>query len=81
VLADLRNYLPPFVCDSFKHAIPAFARRLNGFYFSDAVLTGGETRSPSPVRLARVKDLQSSISGLFSASEGGGMPAASWHQR
>ena len=72
VLADLRNCLPSYVCDTIKHAIPAFARRLKGFDLPDAVLTGVETRSSCPVRLVRGKDFQASISGLYPAGEGGG---------
>jgi hypothetical protein len=72
LLADLRNCLPPYVCDTIKHAIPAFARRLKGFDLPDAVLTGVETRSSCPVRLVRGKDFQASISGLYPAGEGGG---------
>jgi len=72
VPADLRNCLPAYVCDTIKHAIPAFARRLKSFDLPDAVLTGVETRSSCPVRLVRGKDFQASISGLYPAGEGGG---------
>jgi uncharacterized FAD-dependent dehydrogenase len=60
------------VCDTIKHAISAFSRRLKGFDLQDAVLTGVETRSSCPVRLVRGKDFQASISGLYPAGEGGG---------
>ena len=72
VPADLRDCLPDYVCGTIKHAIPAFARRLKGFDLPDAVLTGVETRSSSPVRLARGDNFQSSVSGLYPAGEGGG---------
>jgi len=72
VPANLRNCLPAYVCDTIKHAVPVFARRLKGFDLPDAVLTGVETRSSCPVRLVRGKDFQASISGLYPAGEGGG---------
>ena len=70
--ANLREALPSFVADTLIGAIPDFARRLRGFDRDDALLTGVETRSSSPVRIARGEDLQSSIRGLYPAGEGAG---------
>lgn len=72
VPADLRTCLPPYVCDTLLQAVPAFARRLRGFDLPEAVLTGVETRSSSPVRVLRGEDFQSSVRGLYPAGEGAG---------
>jgi uncharacterized FAD-dependent dehydrogenase len=55
-----------------KEAVPHFARRLKCFDMEDAVLTGPETRSSSPVRIVRDDTLQSVITGLYPAGEGAG---------
>lgn len=64
--------LPDFVWQSITSAIPEFNRRLYGFAWGEALLTGPETRSSSPVRILRSADCQSSISGLFPCGEGAG---------
>ena len=65
--------LPGYVTETLRGAIPLMARRLRGFDASDAVLTGVETRSSSPVRVTRGDDGQSlSTAGLFPCGEGGG---------
>lgn len=71
-LADLRRALPDFVGETLSGAIPEFGRRIRGFDRPDAVLTGVETRSSSPVRIHRGEDCQSSIDGLYPAGEGAG---------
>ncbi len=53
VWCDLREVLPPFVCDALQEALPLLDRKLKGFADSDAVMTGVETRSSSPVRILR----------------------------
>jgi len=73
VPADLRRCLPDYVCAAMAEGIQVFDRRLRGFADADAVLTGVETRSSSPVRLPRGADMQSvSLPGLFPAGEGAG---------
>lgn len=64
--------LPDFIWRSIVEAIPEFDRRLQGFAWGEAVLTGPETRSSSPVRILRGADCQSSISGLIPCGEGAG---------
>ncbi len=70
--ADLRECLPPFVAESLRVALPEFGRKLRGFDRYDAVLTGVESRSSSPVRLTRDEDCQSAVRGLFPCGEGAG---------
>jgi uncharacterized protein len=70
--SDIRRCLPGYVCDTIRQSIPAFARQLRGFDLPDAVLTGVETRSSSPVRLTRGDDYQASIGGIYPAGEGAG---------
>ncbi len=72
VPSDLRECLPGFVCDALKEAIRAFDRKLKGFALADAILTGVETRSSSPVRIPRDESYQSNVRGLFPAGEGAG---------
>ncbi|MBN1780511.1 hypothetical protein JW948_05245 [bacterium] len=72
VFADLNTCLPDFVSDALKKAIPRLNRKMRGFLHPDAVLTGIETRSSSPVRMNRDNDFQCSIQGVFPAGEGAG---------
>lgn len=69
---DLSRCLPEFAADAMREAIPVFGRKLKGFDLGDAVLTGVETRSSSPVRIIRDKNLTGSIEGLYPAGEGAG---------
>ena len=70
---DLARCLPPFVTDAIRQAIPAFAARIPGFDHPDAIMTGVETRTSSPLRIARDETLQSpTVRGLFPAGEGAG---------
>ncbi|MBP3388883.1 MAG: FAD-dependent monooxygenase [Clostridia bacterium] len=71
-LCDLRECLPGFVADSLREALAGFGRQLNGFDRPDAVLTGVESRSSSPVRLLRDETGQASIRGLYPCGEGAG---------
>ena len=65
--------LPPYVTETLRAAIPRLARHLRGFDSPDAVLTGVETRSSSPVRVTRGDDLRSvSTAGLWPCGEGAG---------
>lgn len=69
---DLRECLPPFVASSLKDALPIFGRQLHGFDRPDAVLTGVESRSSSPVRLLRDSRGQSAVAGIYPCGEGAG---------
>ncbi len=67
------EYLPDFITDSLRAAIPDFDDWMRGFYYPDAVLTGPETRTTSPVRVARNGNFESvTIQGLYPAGEGAG---------
>jgi hypothetical protein len=72
-MTDLRECLPIYVISAIKETLPVFEKRIRGFTLADAVLTGIETRTSSPVRILRGKDYQSiSIKGLYPAGEGSG---------
>jgi hypothetical protein len=73
-LADPRQpSLPPYVLDAIREALPAFERQIPGFARADAVLTGVETRTSSPLRMTRGRDSQSlNVKGLYPAGEGAG---------
>jgi uncharacterized protein len=73
-LGDLSQALPEYAIDAIREAIPAFASQLRGFDRDDAVLTGVETRTSSPVRITRDADtLQSlNVCGLYPCGEGAG---------
>lgn len=64
--------LPDFAVESLKEAMPHFARKIRGFDLPEAKLTAVESRSSSPVRIARGEDLESSIKGLYPGGEGAG---------
>ena len=71
--ADLADCLPGYAVDALREALPAFDRKLRGYALPDAVLTGVETRSSSPVRIPRGKGLESlGVRGLYPAGEGAG---------
>jgi len=70
---DLRRILPDEVTTTLAAALPQFGRQLHGFDHGEAVLTGPETRSSSPVRIVRGKDFQSSnMGGIYPCGEGAG---------
>lgn len=69
---DLSQCLPAFAVDAMREAIPVLGRKLKGFDAGDAVMTGVETRSSSPVRIPRNEQLMSSMEGLYPAGEGAG---------
>jgi len=71
--ADLHAALPAWATEAMHEALPAFGRKLKGYDLPDAVMTGVETRTSSPVHIARGDDLQSpSVRGLYPAGEGAG---------
>ena len=72
-MTDLSSCLPDFVIDAFREALPIFGRQIANYDHPDAVMTGVETRTSSPIRITRGKDLQSlNIAGLYPAGEGAG---------
>ena len=71
--ADMRAVLPAGVIEALKSAIVDMDRRLHGFANAEAVLTGAETRTSSPIRIERDESLQSvSVKGLYPCGEGAG---------
>lgn len=72
--ADLNEILPEFVTETMKEAIIELDKKLHGFAKKDAVLTGVETRSSSPVQIIRDKDSLNSVNvkGLYPCGEGAG---------
>ena len=70
---DLSSCVPAYVTEALREAIPAFDRQIKGFAMADAVLTGVETRTSSPIRIKRGPDFQSiNTRGLYPAGEGAG---------
>ena len=71
---DLSRALPPYVIEAIREALPVFDRRIAGFAMHDAVLTGVETRTSSPIRILRnPKTLESvNVRGLYPGGEGSG---------
>lgn len=71
--ADLSGALPGYAIDAIREALPVFDKQIKGFAMDDAVLTGVETRTSSPVRITRGDDFQSvNVKGLYPAGEGAG---------
>lgn len=68
---NLEDLFPDFITSAMREAIPVFGRRLCGFD-TEALLTGPETRSSSPVRINRDSSLQTAVRGLYPAGEGAG---------
>jgi uncharacterized FAD-dependent dehydrogenase len=72
-LTDLADCLPNFAVAAIREAIPAFDRQIKGFAMADAVMTGVETRTSSPIRIGRDDSYQSTNTrGLYPAGEGAG---------
>jgi uncharacterized FAD-dependent dehydrogenase len=70
---DLSHALPDFAIEALREAIPAFNKKIQGFSMFDAVLTGIETRTSSPIRITRGEQLESlNTQGLYPAGEGAG---------
>ena len=69
---DLHRVLPERITSALEQALPLLDRNLKGFADPDAVLTGPETRSSSPVRILRGENRQSGLTGLYPAGEGAG---------
>ena len=72
-LGDLSKALPEFAVTAIREAIPAFERKIKGFSMNDAILTGVETRTSSPICIRRNATYQSmNTQGLYPAGEGAG---------
>lgn len=72
-LTDLASSLPAYAIEAIREALPAFEKKIKGFSMHDAVLTGVETRTSSPLRMTRGTDFQSlNVKGLYPAGEGAG---------
>ncbi len=72
-MSDLATCLPEYVVAALVEALPAFDKQIKGFAMDDALLTGVETRTSSPIRIVRGEDCQSvNVRGLFPAGEGAG---------
>jgi uncharacterized protein len=72
-LGSLSTALPDYAIEAIREALPAFGRKIKGFDQTDAVLTGVETRTSSPLRIPRGENFQSThVRGLYPAGEGAG---------
>ena len=72
-LGDLSTALPAYAIEAIREALPAFDKKIKGFAMADAVLTGVETRTSSPIRIKRNEHFQSiNTQGLYPAGEGAG---------
>lgn len=72
-LGDLSHALPDYAIDAIREALPAFDKKIPGFALADALLTGVETRTSSPIRIKRNEDFQSiNTQGFYPAGEGAG---------
>jgi uncharacterized FAD-dependent dehydrogenase len=71
LMTDLASALPAYAITAMREALPAFGKKIRGFDMFDAVLTGVETRTSSPLRITRGEDFQSlNVKGLYPAGEG-----------
>lgn len=72
-LGDLSSCLPGYAIDAIREALPAFDKQIKGFAMRDALLTGVETRTSSPIRIKRNDNFESiNTRGLYPAGEGAG---------
>ena len=71
-LTDLNKGLPPFIANSLKEGILAFDKKIQGFARPDAILSGYETRTSSPIRIYRDNNFVSNIEGIYPCGEGAG---------
>lgn len=72
VLADVRSILPKTIGDSIEEGVLAFGKKLKGFDREDALLSGVESRTSSPVRIVRSREGLSNIEGIYPCGEGAG---------
>ena len=71
-LSNINDILPEFVSQTLKEGITYFDRKIKGFADKDAILTGVETRSSSPVRILRDENLIANVKGIYPCGEGAG---------
>lgn len=71
-MTDLSKCLPDYVTDTLRKAIIDFDKKIKGFADPNAIITGVETRSSSPIRILRGEDYQSNIRGVYPTGEGAG---------
>ena len=72
VLADVRSVLPVEIGDSIEEGVIAFGKKIAGFDREDALLSGIESRTSSPVRMVRSREGLSNIEGIYPCGEGAG---------
>lgn len=70
--ADLNQILPKEICDAIKEALPIFGKKIEGYDREDAILSGIESRTSSPVRIVRDENFLSNIEGIYPCGEGAG---------
>ncbi|AUD63762.1 hypothetical protein BK010_09220 [Tenericutes bacterium MO-XQ] len=70
--AELKALFPAYVTQTLREALRDFNRKIQGFSIDDAILTGPETRSSSPIRMTRDEYHESNIKGLYPMGEGAG---------
>lgn len=70
--SQLKECLPDYIIQTMKEALEYFDTKINGFAMADAIMTGVETRSSSPVRINRDENNGSNIKGLYPMGEGAG---------
>lgn len=72
VFCDFRQCLPDYIVNSLREALPLLDKKMHGFTHPDAVLTGIESRSSSPVRILRGADRMCKVAGIYPIGEGAG---------
>lgn len=72
ILSNVRKILPEFAAEAICDGMEQFGKKIKGFDHPDVLMLGIETRTSSPVRILREKDLQSNIRGLYPCGEGAG---------
>ena len=69
-MADLGKYLPPYIANSLREGLPLLGAHQSFYHDGDAVMTGFETRSSSPVRIPRDESGQANLRGVYPLGEG-----------
>ena len=72
ILTNVRSVLPKAVGDSIEEGVRAFGKRISGFDREDALLSGIESRTSSPVRIVRDQELTANMAGIYPCGEGAG---------
>lgn len=72
VMLSPDSYFPPYICETLRDGIKEMCQFKDGYYYDDAILTGPETRTTSPVKILRNEDLEASVGGIYPAGEGAG---------